>query len=506
LSARTSFNFDTFDAALSGEPSIVEVLGRTHRRLIEWHSFEDGELGPGFAVRWEHASPTTLLLTIADDSWPAGAGLEGRPVSADDAAQHIDRLLELARGDRMPLSQQPWTYLSVDRVEATDDRTVRVDTNAPDALLVQSLASRFASVQRPEVLDRFGGVLHERHPEHLLGTGDFVYEGFSEGALQFASRDDGAALVDGISVRAAGFPAQSFIDGDSDEFLARDRRDAPAIRDALGTAVTEQRVFEDSPIVSSFSVAAPPWNDPVLVRAISGALNRHWLSAALTGGRAMPAGVVPPASAAPFLPAERDLASVAGYGDAAELEAADARAAWDAAGGPSLGELQLDVPAVFDPLYSAAATVSARLEAVLGVAVRPSVVSYPDIAQRIADGYYGNGRSALWFGWGAPLQSPDPSRWLQETFHSASNTAVAAGFADTRVDLLLDRLSGELLQADRAATIGEVSTLLADGQGGYLAFLLQTAEQFMRKPVRARTNSPFWSQHRDAGVFRQATR
>ncbi len=432
MAARTSFVFDTYDAALSGEPSVVEVLGRTHRRALQWDSFRQGVLGPGFASTWEQASPTSLLLTIREDSWPAGPGLDARVASADDLVEHLNRVVALAAGDSLPLSQMPWAYGSIERVEALDDRSVRIDTSSPDAFLVETLASRFAAVQRTEAVESYGDELADLHPEQVVGTGDFLYQGFVDGALSFVARSGGDALLDALTVAPAGASADAFIAGDGDEFLARDRREAPAVRDALGSLVRETRTYEDSPVVASFAVGAPPWNDSNLLAGVSGALNRGWLIDTLFANRAAPSGIVAPASSEPFLPSAAILASWPGYRADSEADASDARARWEAAGGAALGPIMVDVPAIFDPLYSAAASISARLKVVLGADVQPAIVSYTDIAERLANGYYGNGRAAFWFGWSSPLESPDPSRWLLNQFHSASASAVNIGLRGCR--------------------------------------------------------------------------
>jgi hypothetical protein len=74
---------------------------------------------------------------------------------------------------------------------------------------------------------------------------------------------------------------------------------------------------------------------------------------------------------------------------------------------------------------------------------------------------------------------------------------------DVEIDRLLDRLASEFLVDERAATVAAAVDNLAFGQGGYLPFALQTAEQFVRSSVGGRVSSPFWSQHLDAGIARR---
>ncbi len=503
LAARTSFVFDTFDAALSGEPSVVEVLGRTHRRVLQWASFEAGVLGPGFASQWEQASPTSLLLTLRDDSWPAGSDLDSRPVTADDLVEHLERIVALASGNGLPLSQAPWTYGSIAHVEAVDGNLVRIETHSPDPFLVEALASRFAVVQRPEVIERYGDELSDLHPEHVIGTGDFLYRGFEEGALSFDARPGGDALLDTLAVVAAGQDAASFIAGERRGIPGS--RPSRRTRDSRRTRQPRQRSARLRGQSGRFDVCRrgatlerPEPRCRNLGRSQPQLAHRRplWRAGSSFGHHCPGLRRV--------LPARRcDPRFLGGIRNRRRgFEATEARATWEAAGGPALGPITLDVPAIFDPLYSAAESVAGRLATVLSAEVQPAIVSYTDIAERLASGYYGNGRAAFWLGWSSPLEGPDPSRWLRNQFHSTSASATAAGFQDSDVDALLDRLATEFLAEERSTTVAAIVDHLASGQGGFLSFALQTAEQFVRAPVEGRVNSPFWSQHLDAAVFR----
>jgi hypothetical protein len=131
-------------------------------------------------------------------------------------------------------------------------------------------------------------------------------------------------------------------------------------------------------------------------------------------------------------------------------------------------------------------------------AFRASVDSYPNIAARAAAGEYGNGSAALWFGWGPPLASPDPSRSFIETYHSTSATAASLGFGDPAVDALLDRLSTEFDIDGRRSLTRDVSRILLEtAGGGVLPWLLQRSELFRWARLSGPGKTAFWFQHRD---------
>jgi ABC-type transport system substrate-binding protein len=133
----------------------------------------------------------------------------------------------------------------------------------------------------------------------------------------------------------------------------------------------------------------------------------------------------------------------------------------------------------------------------LGVEVRIQVATYPEIAERVARRAYGNGRPAFWFGWGPPVIEPDPSRYLLETYHSASGTAAAAGFASPAIDRALGSLRTRLDVNQRKEIVKQVQLdLLREASGGLIPWLLQRVEVARRKGFHAPPPTPFWAHHR----------
>ncbi|MEJ5221452.1 MAG: hypothetical protein WHT63_05540, partial [Tepidiforma sp.] len=238
-------------------------------------------------------------------------------------------------------------------------------------------------------------------------------------------------------------------------------------------------------VLSTFSVSAPPWSDARLLEALSGALNRGWLAEALFAGRARPAGPLPPVYGA-ALP-EADLAAFPGYAADPDADARAARQRWEAAGGPALGTVAVDIPAIFDPRYAASAVVIERLNAVLGPQFRPAVERYPVIAARVQEGFYGNGRAAFWFGWGPPLPSPDPREALLDLYGHT---------------LAPEERAALLGSADAASVAGLQRRLLAGGSGGVIAWARQVTEVFRRPGLAGPEPSPFWDGYRDIRRYR----
>ncbi len=492
-----AFSFDTFDALQSGEPTTLEALGRTHSRLVDWLDPAGAILGPALAASWEQPEPDQLVLHLDPAArWHDRPPLDGQPVQADQVRGHLSRAVELARAGGMPALQRAQDWLRV-RDVSTPGELVRIETDGPDPFLLETLASRFALVQAPEAVDAFEETWPELAPESVVGSGPFVYEGDSGGALRFVANRAGHAMpvLDALEVLPPRDLVARFRDRLLDEATFRDRRDAPAALEGNEGSVSALSRFEDSPIITTLSVGAPPWNNLNLRRALSAALNRSELARRLFAGRADACGPVSPAHAA-FAYGEADLARFPGYRlDPAE-DARDARAYWEAGGGPSLGPLTVDIPAVFDPLYAASSVLPPMLTDALGVEVRVRVDSYTTISERAASGAYGNGQLALWFGWGPPDVEPDPSRALIETYDSVSPTAAALGYRSDPVILMIEAIRSALELNERKDGVKRLQGHLLNEAGGpVLTLLLQRAEALRWNYYQAPAPTPFWIQH-----------
>ena len=476
------------------------MLGRTHSRLVTWTDFQGSTLNGDLATGWEQPDPTHWTFHLNPAArWQNRIPVSGRAVTAQDIIQHITRMQSLAHDNALPLGQRATEYAAIRRVTSPDSATVVIEMAKPNPFLLDLLAGRFALVQAPEAVDIFATSWQDARPEQVIGSGPFIFESNDGGVLSFAAHTAGhnAPLLDHLEIRQPGGEVKLFETNELDEVLTRDRRDAASLR-AESTAATEFSRFEDSPVISTFFVGAPPWNNPGLLQAISAALNRSHLSDLLFGGRADACGPISPATPA-FALNGNDMAKFPGYRLDADADAADARARWSAAGGAALGPIVIDVPSIFDPLYTVGAQVTGRLNDILGSQFRWSVETYTTISKKTAAGAYGNGTAAFWFGWGPPLSGPDPSLSFIDAFDSRAAGARQFGIRSTGLDARFDALANEFSLPARATRARDLSgALLTDGSIGVVSWLLQRSELFRRKNLHGSSPTPFWDQHLDA--------
>jgi ABC-type transport system substrate-binding protein len=497
LAATSELSFDTFDAQLTGKSATVEILGRTHSRLLQWGDTPDGKLYPDLAASWETPDEQTLILHLDPAAcWQPKAPLNGRAVTAQDIVANVNRALQLAAESKAPLAQRYKDYAKVTSVDSPSAGVVRIRTSAPDQFLLETLAGEFAFVQAPEAVEAFAAQWSKLDSDHVVGSGPWLFDWADDG-LKFSAWQGGhrKPLLDEIRVVEAAGSAQRFIGGELDEVTAFDRRDTAAVRSGT-TSLPNRPTRPDDPqkrpagvvadssellarqiLLTTFRVDTTPWNNPQLVTALSGALNRYELADRLLGGRAWAAGPVPESQDALVTSATR-LKFEAGYATTGtEVGTSAYKEMWEAAGGPGLGTVTIDFPSVFDPLYSASSVVIGMLNEALGPQFRPAIETYTTISKRVSDGYYGGGRAALWFGWGPPLSGPSGSRYFEETYATGS--------------------AGQRVSRGPGATDADPIAIARQGFLGIVPWVQQRFEVFRRVEASGPQPSPFWTQHLD---------
>ncbi|MFN0096583.1 MAG: ABC transporter substrate-binding protein [Dehalococcoidia bacterium] len=495
IASPRAFSFDTLAPHLADDVSAIEVLGRVHSRLVQWSDFTAGVIAGDLATRWEQPDPLRLVLHVDPRArWQPHVSSGGR-LTPGEVADWLRATVSRARGPNASPStaRREADWLSVEQVDVVNDRVV-VRLGRPDPWVFMTLAGRFSLVAHPSTFGR--GARESNAVDAVGGSGPFILEEVGH-ALRFRAYLDGHAppLVETLEVLEPAEPRAQYLSGAVDEAILRDRREAPAVR-AAAPATEWGSWYEDSPIVSTLAIDRPPWNDARLRRALSAALNRGVLAERLFGGRAEATGLAAPVHTAAFRQTTPPLLD--GYRPRPEDDIREARALWEAAGGASLGKVTVDFPSVFDPAYSASSVVIDRLGEALGTGqFVPAVESYPAIAKKAAEGRYGNGRAALWFGWGPPFAEPDPTRWASETFAEAADSAIRGAARAIRDAPRL---------GDAAARFQELAALTADGAGRGILFWLTQKHEVARRAglTRERVATAWWPQHLDASLRRES--
>ena len=479
-----SLQADRFNVLRTGTPPTIEILGRVHARLLQWADPATAILGPDLAATFEQPDAQTLLLHLDPRArWHDAPPLNGRPITPEEARASLERLTAAARRADTLAGRRSAPLADIARVELPQPGLLRVVLQRPSPLLTTAFAGEYAILQHPDLLDSFDPQV-PLDSTLLAGCGPWRLDAFDSTSARFVAQIGGhrQPLLDSLTVTSPFDVVERYRAGHLDEFPALDPRAAAAAR-AL-PEIQQLSTFLREPVISTFATAAPPWSDTRLLDAISGALNRPELAATLFAGRAQPSGPLPPVYAAALSP--QALAPFPGFSRDPDADARAARQRWEAANGPALGTIIVDFPAIFDPRYAAAAHIVRRLSAVLGPQFKPAIERYPTIAERVEQGYYGNGRAAFWFGWATPLPSPDPREALLQLHGHALDPAAHRQ--------ILDGQPSALAELQRH--------LLTGFPSGVIPWVQQTIQIFRRPETFGPTPSPFWDGQRDISRYR----
>lgn len=185
-------HLDVHQDSISGAQSIVSAV---YDRLLR---FQDKEQIPEpdiAAAMPEQPDQTTFVFKIRPNvKFHDRPPVNGRVLTAQDVAFSLNR----ARTPD-PLFVNAGDLVNIDKIEATDNSTVRITTKSPDAVILTTLASYQFIMIAPETVEKFGDI---KSGDAAIGTGPFMVRSFSP--------DTGAELVRNPNYWV---PEQPYLDG-----------------------------------------------------------------------------------------------------------------------------------------------------------------------------------------------------------------------------------------------------------------------------------------------------
>lgn len=133
---------------------------------------EKGQLQPLLAESWENPDPTTYIYKLREDVTFS----DGTPMTADDVVFSMERIK-----DPSTASYVGWMYANVDKIEKTDEWTIKVTLTQPDTLWRYVPATTAGHVISKKYYDEnkenFG-----KPDGGVLGTGPFQFVEWKTGS------------------------------------------------------------------------------------------------------------------------------------------------------------------------------------------------------------------------------------------------------------------------------------------------------------------------------------
>ncbi|MGE4056495.1 MAG: ABC transporter substrate-binding protein, partial [Vicinamibacterales bacterium] len=398
---------------------------------------------------------------------------------------------------------------NVDKVEAVDKFTVKVTFSKPDPFFLTNLAGSYSKVQAPEAIKAFEKDYANMKADLVIGTGAFVLKEWSaEGKSSWVRHDKFHDQVnyDGItwlplftdqSAQEAAFRQKQI-----DSFAPTQNAVIENLNKELAGKIYETKVFSGNPQAGTYYGGAAPWNNPNLIGAIFRAFDRRSLVNSLLQGKAALAGNVPPTQSAFGIP-EKELITYPGYLEDRTKEETEARKMWDAGGGAALGDVIVDIPDIWEGLYSGgSALITNQLKKVLGNNFVAKIEPYSTITGKIVKQQYGNGKPNVWWGWITELTDPEPTVLNFLQYNSSQPQFQQFGVKIDKVDTLTASAFAEFDLAKRQETSKEVERELLKNFGAGVHYSLvgvssNLAWNYVKRPELV----PFVQQHQVGQQF-----
>ena len=448
----------TFDPhAFNHSPTTAQNI-QVYESLVDFDS--DHSIRPGLAVAWRLVDSTTWEFELR-----RGVRFhDGTPLTAADVVFSLHRALS-------PESEFAAALPPVAAVEAAGDHVVRVRTVAPYPILPEELFGIF--IMSKSWAEQHGAIKVAPYTDaeiayvedHANGTGPFVLEAYEPGARTVLARNadwwgfaKDAHNIDRVVFTAVADPAQrvaALLAGEIDflhdpPFAELDRlASTPGVR--LEQTMEFRTIFFGlnlgSPELRSSNVKGNPFADLRVRQAVYQAIDIEAIRTGIMRGYAKPAGmIIQPGfngytpefdTRLPYDPdTARKLLAEAGYFDGFEV--------------------QLDCPRNRylndEAICRAIAGMLAKVGITVGLAIAPMGEHIAKLRERRTDFYM--------LSWGgAAFDSLNHFVYL----YRSDGQYNATGYANPRVDELIDAIATELVTYGRDAMIEEVwRTVLAD--------------------------------------------
>jgi peptide/nickel transport system substrate-binding protein len=245
----------------------VSIEGMFYSTIIRANP-STNELEPDLAAKWEAPNSSTLIFTLAPNiKWHNKPPANGRPLKVDDIVYSLQRV-----GSSDPRFINKSYVAGIDKMEAVDDKTLRLTLKQPDVTQLGNLSAPPVKILAPEVVDKAGKFAGA---DTAIGTGAFILDRSELDVSSSLSRNSayfktGVPYVDRIEARA-------YKDSQSEwaSFLAGqiDHRWVPG-EDSKTFSTNQQGRYaldwfpDQGYQISQAMVQRPPFDDARLPRAL----------------------------------------------------------------------------------------------------------------------------------------------------------------------------------------------------------------------------------------------
>jgi peptide/nickel transport system substrate-binding protein len=475
--------YETVDPHRTVASPVLQVLCTVHSKILRFANPNTGELTGDLAEKWETPDAQTVVLNLRPgvrwhDQGPGAsnpAAASGRALTADDIIYNVERQKAglLADGKAGSFGRKNY-WANVDSITAADNNTVRLTLKAPNAAFVQGFGNEFNLIVQKELIEAVEPLATEISADKVIGTGPNILTEWVPGKAISSVRNPKYFLPDRPYLDAERW-IQTFEDPtayriafeqkDVDSFTDPD----PSVVDAVHQANKEQTNVRFSGVANTVAIYLPhaqaPWNDVRLVKAIHLAADRRQLIQQLHNGLGKVSGPVSWLQEVWAIP-DGELATVPGYRPSKDQDLTEARALWQAGGGPSLGEITWVIPDTWASRAGWGSTpeiVAEMFNKAFGTSqFKARTKNYGEIIPA-----WFSKNFDPFFGWIPNVEIPDARGDMVGAFNSSSPANIWAVKEPDLIDAKLAKALTILDTKEAVALVREVqNTVLENGQYG----------------------------------------
>jgi ABC-type transport system substrate-binding protein len=359
--AQSANVYDSVDPHRSVASPALTVLNRAQSKLLRFTNPNTGELAGDLAEDWEQPDAKTVVLTLRSgvtwqDKGPGAAdpaAASGRAFTAEDVIYNIERQKAslLADGTEVSNMGRKNYWKKVDTIDVSGT-TVTFHLTQDDAAFVQGLANEFNLFVQRELNEAYESSFSEIAPNKVIGTGPYIITEWVPGERISAVKNPGYFLPDRPYLDAYKY-VQTFEDPTAYR-IAYEQKQTDSFTDpdpstvlAIADANKDTMHVRYSGVANTAAIYLPrtqaPWNNDNLIKAIHLAADRRQLIQQLHGGLGKVSGPVSWLQEKWAIP-DQDLETTPGYRINKDEDITEARALWEAGGGPGIGDITFVVP------------------------------------------------------------------------------------------------------------------------------------------------------------------
>ncbi len=352
--------YDSIDGQRSVASPAIGILNYVQSKLLRFTNPNTGEATGDLAEDWETPDAQTIILRIREGvKWQdQGPGAEdpsaapGRDLTLDDLKWNIERQKANQLSDGTEASFGRNSYWS--QVESIDiaGQSLTLNLAKPNGAFVQGLANEFNLINQPEITEAYESTFSEIAAHKVLGTGPFILTEWVPGERISAVKNPTYFLEDKPYMDARRW-TQVFEDPTAYRIAFEQKQldyftdPDPSVTQAIADSHQDEMRLRYSGVANTVAIYLPrkqaPWNNDNLIKAIHLAADRRQIFQQLHNGLAKVSGPVSWLQEAWAIP-DDELATIPGYKTDKTQDITDAKAMWEAGGGPDVGEITFVVP------------------------------------------------------------------------------------------------------------------------------------------------------------------